>query len=72
MRAADGGGVRLARGTLRLLSTTLSSTGLGDVVPVEAFARSLVMIEQLAGLAYVAMVVSRLVGLTVMRRRSAP
>jgi hypothetical protein len=27
-----------------------------------------VMIEQLAGLAYVAMLVSRLVGLTVMRR----
>jgi hypothetical protein len=49
--------------------TTLSSTGLGDVVPVKPFARALVMIEQLAGLAYVAMVVSRLVGLTVMRRR---
>jgi hypothetical protein len=49
--------------------TTLSSTGLGDVVPVKPFARALVMIEQLAGLAYVAMVVSRLVGLTVMRGR---
>jgi hypothetical protein len=48
--------------------TTLSSTGLGDVVPVKPFARALVMIEQLAGLAYVAMVVSRLVGLTVMRQ----
>jgi ion channel len=50
--------------------TTLSSTGLGDVVPVKPFARALVMIEQLAGLAYVAMVVSRLVSLTVLRRRS--
>jgi hypothetical protein len=50
--------------------TTLSSTGLGDVVPVKPFARALVMIEQLAGLAYVAMVVSRLVGLTVLRRSS--
>lgn len=48
--------------------TTLSSTGLGDVIPVKPFARGLVMIEQLAGLAYVAMVVSRLVGLTVMNR----
>jgi hypothetical protein len=47
--------------------STLSSTGIGDVVPVKGFARSLVMIEQLAGLAYVAMVVSRLVGLMVMR-----
>lgn len=49
--------------------TTLSSTGLGDVVPVKPFARAMVMIQQLAGLAYVAMVVSRLVGLMVMRRR---
>jgi len=48
--------------------TTLSSTGLGDVLPVKGFGRSLVMIEQLAGLAFVAMVVSRLVGLTVLRR----
>ena len=50
--------------------TTLTSTGLGDVVPVKPFARALVMIEQLAGLAFVAMLVSRLVGLTVMRRPS--
>lgn len=50
--------------------TTLSSTGLGDVIPVKPFARAMVMIQQLAGLAYVAMVVSRLVGLMVMRRLS--
>jgi hypothetical protein len=56
---------------LFLSFTTLSSTGLGDVVPVQPFARALVMIEQLAGLAYVAMLVSRLVGLTVMRRSDA-
>ena len=53
---------------LFLSFTTLSSTGLSDVVPVKPFARAVVMIEQLAGLAYVAMVVSRLVGLLVMRR----
>jgi Ion channel len=53
---------------LFLSFTNLSSTGLSDVVPVKAFARSLVMIEQLAGLAYIAMLVSRLVGLLVMRR----
>lgn len=52
---------------LFLSFTTLSSTGLSDVVPVEPTARSLVMIEQLAGLAYLAMVVSRLVALTVHR-----
>ena len=54
---------------LFLSFTTLSSTGLSDVVPVEPFARSLVMIEQVAGVAYIAMVVSRLVGLLVMSRR---
>jgi Ion channel len=52
---------------LFLSFTTLTSTGLSDVIPVEPFARALVMIEQLAGLAYVAMLVSRLVALTVMR-----
>jgi hypothetical protein len=52
---------------LFLSFTTLTSTGLSDVVPVKAFARAVVMIEQLAGLAYVAVLVSRLVGLTVAR-----
>jgi ion channel len=52
---------------LFLSFTTLSSTGLSDVVPIRPFARSLVMIEQLAGVAYIAMIVSRLVGLMVMR-----
>jgi hypothetical protein len=55
---------------LFLSFTTLTSTGLSDVVPVKAFARSIVMLEQLAGVGYVAMVVSRLVGLMVLRRRA--
>jgi hypothetical protein len=54
---------------LFLSFTTLSSTGLSDVVPVEPFARSLVMLEQVAGLAFVAGVVSYLVALTVVRRQ---
>jgi hypothetical protein len=53
---------------LFLSFTTLSSTGLSDVVPIRSFARGLVMLEQLAGVAYVAMVVSRLVGLLVLQR----
>jgi ion channel len=53
---------------LFLSFTTLTSTGLSDVVPIKPFARSLVMIEQLCGLAYVAGLVSRLVALTVLRR----
>jgi hypothetical protein len=54
---------------LFLSFTTLSSTGLSDVVPIKPFARGLVMLEQLAGVAYIAMVVSRLVGLLVVHRR---
>jgi hypothetical protein len=53
---------------LFLSFTTLTSTGLGDVVPVQPFARGLVMVEQVTGLMYVAVLVSRLVGLTVLRR----
>jgi Ion channel len=53
---------------LFLSFTTLSSTGLSDVVPLQPFARGLVMLEQVAGVGYVAMVVSRLVGLTVLPR----
>jgi hypothetical protein len=52
---------------LFLSFTTLTSTGLSDIVPITAHARSVVMIEQLAGLGYVALFVSRLVGLTVTR-----
>ncbi len=50
---------------LFLSFTTLTSTGLSDVTPVQAHARSVVMLEQVAGLMYVALVVSRAVGLTV-------
>ena len=54
---------------LFLSFTTLSSTGLSDVTPIKPFARSLVMLEEIAGLSYVAMLVSRVIGLTVLRRR---
>jgi hypothetical protein len=55
---------------LFLSFTTLSSTGLSDIVPVQPFSRGVVMLQQISGLGYVAIVVSRLVGLTV-RRGSA-
>jgi hypothetical protein len=67
--AQDAGADRTWMELLFLSFTTLTSTGLSDVVPVEPFARSVVMIEQLAGLGYVAMVVSRLVGLTLRPQR---
>jgi ion channel len=66
--AIDPTGERTWIELLFLSFTTLSSTGLSDVIPIKPFARSLVMLEQLAGVAYIAMVVSRLVSLTVLRR----
>jgi len=66
--AIDPTGDRSWTELLFLSFTTLSSTGLSDVIPVKPFARALVMLEQLAGVAYLAMVVSRLVSLTVLRR----
>ena len=57
---------------LFLSFTNLSSTGLSDIVPVMPHARSVVMIEQLAGLGYVALFVSRLVGLTISRQMTRP
>src|SRR5687768_6811164 len=67
--AIDPTGERSWMELLYLSFTTLTSTGLSDVTPVQASARSLVMIEQLVGLAYVAMLVSRLVALTVLGGR---
>ena len=54
---------------LFLSFTNLSSTGLSDVVPIAPFARSLVMLEQFAGVGYISLVVSRLIGLLVLHRR---
>ena len=68
--AVDPAGARSWIELLFLSFTTLTSTGLSDVIPVKPFARGLVMIEQLAGLAYVAVLVSRLVALTVRGRAS--
>src|SRR5918998_4626728 len=61
--AVDPSGDRSWMELLFLSFTTLSSTGLSDVVPIRAFARALVMLEQIAGVAYIAVVVSRLIGL---------
>lgn len=49
--------------------TNLSATGLGDVLPVSSPARVLTMLEQFAGVGYIATVVSRLIGLTIIRER---
>jgi hypothetical protein len=62
-----GGNERTWFELLYLSFTTLTSVGLSDVTPVLGHARSLVMVEQVAGVLYVALVVARLVGLTVAR-----
>ena len=53
---------------LFLSFTTLTSVGLSDVYPVLDHARSLVMVEQVAGVLYVALVIARLVGLSHLRK----
>ena len=52
---------------LFLSFSVLTSVGLSDVLPVLPQARSIVMVEMVAGVLYVALVVARLVGLTVPR-----
>jgi hypothetical protein len=54
---------------LSLSFTNLSATGLSDIVPVSAPSRVLVMLEQFSGVAYIAVVVSRLIGLTISRHQ---
>jgi hypothetical protein len=54
---------------LFLSFTSLSGVGLGDILPLSAPARVLVMLEEFAGVGYIAAIVSRLIGLTVRDRR---
>ncbi len=52
---------------LFLSFTNLSATGLSDIVPISSPARVLVMLEQFAGIGYLAVVVSRLIGMSITR-----
>ncbi|GAA5023270.1 ion channel [Terrabacter aeriphilus] len=54
---------------LYLSITTMTSTGLSDIYAVEPHARAFVLLQQIAGMLYVALVVARLVGLTIARFR---
>jgi hypothetical protein len=53
---------------LFLSVAVLSSVGLSDILPVSGMARALVMLESFAGVMYIALVVSRLIGLTMLGR----
>jgi hypothetical protein len=52
---------------LFLSVTTMTSTGLSDIFPIRPHARSAVMIEQIGGMLYLALVVARMIALTVTR-----
>lgn len=68
---ADPGGVRTWMELLYLSVAVLSSVGLSDIVPVTPMARSIVMIESFVGIMYIALVVSRLISISVAERRSS-
>ena len=54
---------------LFLSFTNLTAAGLGDILPVSPPARVIVMLEQFVGIGYVAVVVSRLIGMTLMQEK---
>lgn len=54
---------------LYLSVMVLSSVGLSDIVPLTPVARGIVMLEAMAGVMYIALVVSRLIGFSLVARR---
>lgn len=54
---------------LFLSFTVLTGTGLSDILPLTGHAKSVVMLEQVVGVFYIAMVVTRLIGLQALRKR---
>ncbi len=67
--AGDGVVTRTWFELLYLSFASLTGVGLSSVVPVTQVAQSWTMLEQLIGVLYVAMVISRMVALTVRRHR---
>ena len=65
----DGQGQRTFLELIYFSGANLTSVGLSDVGAVLPHARAITTIEQLSGVLYVAMVISRLVALTAMRNR---
>lgn len=68
--AYQGEGQRTFLELLYLSFANLAGVGLSDVVPVEPMARSMVSVCQVAGVMYVALIIARVVGLTIMRWRN--
>ena len=55
--------------TLYFSLTTLTTTGYGDIVPVDPFARSLANLESVVGPIFLAITVARLVSMELADRR---
>lgn len=66
----DGEGQRTFFELLYLSFANVTSVGLSDVTAVLPHARSFVILEQVAGVMYVALIIARVVGLTISRWRS--
>jgi hypothetical protein len=60
---AQAAGAYLFADMLHLSIATLTSTGYGDITPIAPFARSISQLEQLVGVFYIAVLISRLIGL---------
>src|SRR6202040_2766964 len=67
--AAPAGGPDELATMLYFSLTTLTTTGYGDIVPVDPFARSLANLESVIGQFYLAITVARLVTLELEDRR---
>jgi Ion channel len=68
--AHQGEGSRTFLELLYLSFANLTSVGLSDVTAVLPHARSVVIIEQVVGVMYVALIIARVVGLTITRWRN--
>lgn len=66
--AANAAAPRTWTELLFLSFVLLSSTGIGDVMPLAPFARALACLEIFTGVMYLALIVSRLIGLTLLDR----
>jgi hypothetical protein len=54
---------------LFLSFTTLTNTGLSDIVPISGHARSVVMLEQFAGVMYLGLLLARIIAMSSRRER---
>ncbi|MGN2248083.1 ion channel [Frateuria sp. GZRR35] len=67
--AVDVGAPRAWTDLVFLSFALFTSTGIGDVIPLSPLARAIASLEMFTGVMYLALVVSRLIGLSVAQRR---